>query len=130
MVLTTHEILVLLGGIFGGGVAATLVAQLLKKLFRLKVSSAIHIMATAVAGIAAGAQYIISIKSKIPPEILGISGPAIYGWSQLVYKNSKYTKGFLLTVAAKAVAPAPAGVGVSEPAPTAASPVAPVTNDF
>lgn len=121
MVLNGHEIIILLTSILGSGAGVTLFAQLLKKLFRLKVSSVIHLFVVAITAIAAGAQYVFQLKS-IPPDVLGISGPAIYGVSQFIYKDSKYVKDFLLAVAAKSAitgsTAAPSSSTVTTPTPS------------
>jgi len=93
MQLSTHEILVLLGSVLGGGVAVSLLAQAVKKSGLVK--DLVHIFVVALSAIGAVAQYLVQYHSKLPVTFLGISGASIYGVSQLVYNWSKTANGFL-----------------------------------
>lgn len=89
-----HQILVILASLLGGGVGVSLFAQLLKKVFKMKTNAVIHTMVIAISVIASVAQYILQLKSQLPPVILGISLTSIYGISQVVFKYSQYAGHF------------------------------------
>jgi hypothetical protein len=93
-----HELIILIAAIVTGAVGVNLVAQILKKLFKLKVDAVIHTMVVAVSFVAAAAQYVLTFKSQFPPEILGVSSAAIYGLSQVTFKYAKYVSGFIAKV--------------------------------
>lgn len=95
MQLTTHTILVLLGSVLGGGVGVSLVAQAVKKLGKMESEKLIHTLVVAVSLISGAAQYVLQYHSKLPTAFLGISTASIYGFSQLVFKGSKYANEFL-----------------------------------
>lgn len=97
---TTHSLLMILATTLGGGVGVHLFANVFKKLFKLKSSAVIHTMVVALASVAAGLQYVQQIHAVIPPVILGISGPAIYGFSQIIYRYVGYASDFLSQVRA------------------------------
>ena len=101
MQVSTHEIYVLIASLFAGGVGVSLVAQFIKKVAKMQTDHLIHLMVLGVTGIAAAAQYIIQYHSKLPASVLGVSTASIYGFSQLVFKYSKYTNGFLSKVYSK-----------------------------
>jgi hypothetical protein len=103
MVLNGHEIIILLSVFFGGGVGVAIAAYLFKVVFGLQSSKVIHTMVVALTVVAAGAQYLLSLKN-IPPTVLGVSSTAIYGVSQLVYKGVKAANVFLSEVQAKSAA--------------------------
>lgn len=98
MVLSSHELIVLLSTLVGSALAVNFVAQVLKKLFKLKTDSVIHTMVVAVSAVAGFAQYSVQIKSQLPPEVLGISATSIYGFSQVFFKYAQYAQGFITRV--------------------------------
>jgi hypothetical protein len=130
MVLTGHEIIGLLQVFFGGGVAVSIVAYAFTKLFGLESGKVIHTMVVGLTTVAAGAQYLLSLKS-IPPTVLGVSAPAIYGVSQLVYKGAKAANTFMgevQAVKAQKASTAAANASVAAVSVPAEAPVAPVAN--
>jgi hypothetical protein len=92
--------------LLGGGVGVTLVAQIIRKLAgsNLKSKHVIRFMVGALSFGAAGLQYVTSLKG-LPPTVLGVSAPAIYGFSQLAYQYVIKTTGFLEQVDAKETLP-------------------------
>lgn len=111
-----------LATLLGGGVAVTLIAQAVKKVFGLDSSHVIHLMVVAVSIVLAAAQYVLQSKN-LPPEVLGVSGATIYGISQLVYNEAGFAKTLLSRVqisvapAAPALATAAAGAEQAPAAP-------------
>lgn len=95
---STHQIIVILAGILGGGLGVNLFAQLFKKAFKLKADGVIHAMVVGLSVVAMAAQYVVSLKAKIPPEFLGVSGTSIYGFSQLTFKTTRIGSNFLKEV--------------------------------
>src|SRR5258708_39577689 len=98
-------------------------------------------MVVLVSGMMPAASYILQYKN-LPVSVLGLSGPAIYGFSQGVYKTAKILSDLLPKVAAalrkpaKATAAADAAVAavnppadfIEEPAPaTTTAPAEPAT---
>lgn len=71
-----------------GGVLVVLIAQAIKKFCGMDSDKAIHAMVMLVSLAATAAAYVIEFKN-LPPTILGVSGPAIYGFSQGVYHLAK-----------------------------------------
>ncbi|HEX4774843.1 MAG TPA: hypothetical protein VH234_04980 [Candidatus Saccharimonadales bacterium] len=114
MVLSTHELLALVAATLGGGLGVTLVAHLFKNVFKLESSAVIHTLVVALSAVAAGAQYVQQIHSSIPPVVLGISGPAIYGFSQIIYRYTGYGTSFLGKVRAY-------NASIAQPSTTTAS---------
>lgn len=100
MDISVATLLGLVGTTVGGGLLVSLVAQAIKKTAGLKSGAVIHTAVVALASAGAAAQYVIQIHSKIPPVVLGISGPAIYGISQAVYKYVSYGSAFAAKVSA------------------------------
>lgn len=113
MEINGHQIIVLLLTLLGGGVGVSIVAQGLKKLFKLNVNSVIRTMVAAASAVAAGAQYAVTLKSKVPPEILGVTATTIYGASQLVFQYSKDFSGFMAKVQAFDAAQKPAAASTT-----------------
>ena len=95
MQLSTHEILVLLGSVLGGGVGVSLVAQFVKKTAKMQSTHLIHAFVVAISVIGAAAQYVMQYHSKLPSSFLGVSSVSIYGFSQLLYRGSKSANAFL-----------------------------------
>lgn len=85
----------IIGALGGLGVVVALVAQGVKKSFRLDekdtklAKASIHAVVLAATTLAGYAQYVVQFHSKLPVDVLGISGASIYGVSQVVYKFSK-----------------------------------------
>lgn len=79
----------------GSGLAVTLVAYFVKKIFKLDSPHVIHLMVVGWAAIAAVAQYILQDKSKLPPEVLGVSISGVYGFATFLYKEKQYISDFL-----------------------------------
>lgn len=120
------------------GVGVVLLAQVIKKLFGMSSDAFIHLMVVLVSGLGALASYILQYKN-LPPEVLGVSGPAIYGFSQGLYKTVKILSDLLprisaalhKPVAASATAAANQAVAaVGAPADIAAEPSASNNNEF
>lgn len=95
MQLSTHEILVLLGSVLGGGVGVSLVAQFVKKTAKMQSTHLIHAFVVAISVLGAAAQYVMQYHSKLPSSFLGVSSVSIYGFSQLLYRGSKTANAFL-----------------------------------
>src|SRR5205823_5312229 len=70
------------------GVGVVVLAQVIKRLFGMDSDKAIHFMVILVSGAASLASYVLQYKN-LPPYVLGMSGPAIYGFSQGLYKTAK-----------------------------------------
>jgi hypothetical protein len=83
-----------------GGILVVLLAQALKKLFGMDSDKAIHFMVLLVSGVASIASYVLQYKN-LPVSVLGVSGPAIYGFSQGVYKTAKGSSANNLMILAK-----------------------------
>src|SRR5258708_22754247 len=81
------------------GVGVILLAQKIKKGFGMESDKAIHVMVVLVSGMMTAASYILQYKN-LPVSVLGLSGPAIYGFSQAVYNTPKILSDLLPTVAA------------------------------
>jgi hypothetical protein len=98
MELTVSQVIFILSGLLGGGVGVSIVFQGIKKFARWRgvtSDAVIHTMVVAVSFVAAATQYVLMLKTKLPPEVLGISFTSMYGVSQVVFKYSKYVRGFL-----------------------------------
>lgn len=129
--------------LLGGGAVVVLLAQGIKKVFGMNSDKAIHAMVILVSGAAAIASYVLQYKN-LPASVLGVSGPAIYGFSQGLYKSAKYVGDLLpkvsallhkpvsSTAAANAADASVAAVAapVDAAAQVAPAPVAPETNQF
>jgi hypothetical protein len=74
--------------LLASGVGVILLAQIIKKSFGMDSDKAIHVMVLLVSGVATIASYVLQYKN-LPVSILGVSSPAIYGFSQAVYKTAK-----------------------------------------
>ena len=118
--------------LLGGGVGVVVLAQVIKKVAGLNSDHVIHFMVMAVSGAAALAQYILTSRN-LPVEVLGVSAPTIYGFSQAVYKESGYLKNLLGRVQiqlapkqAAAVAADAAVAGVTAPSDAQLADIAPV----
>lgn len=129
--MTNSQILTLVISTLGGGAAASLVTQILKKLgIKLNViekeaDTVIHTLSLAVSGVATVAQYVIVLSAKVNPEVLGISGPAIHGVSQAVFKYAQAAtkllgKFQLVNKKAEAVTSSVTGTATDTPAATTA----------
>jgi hypothetical protein len=137
--MTISSVVAILSAMLGGGVGVYLVAGVVKKLFGLNSAAAVHLMVLATAAVAAGAQYVLTMKD-LPPQVLGVTTPAIYGVSQAVYNWSKQIGGVLNKVqaydalqSAQGTPAAPAEVAVADvtvPAPEAVDAEDPATADF
>lgn len=134
----------LLATLFGGGVAVTLIAQAVKKVFGLNSAHVIHLMVMAVSVAAAVAQYLLQNKN-LPVEVLGLSSGFVYAVSQAVYKEAGYISDFLSRVqiadapsastpqsdaAVNAVTVPDAAVAAAPAAPETTTPSAPNNNGF
>ena len=107
--------------LLGGGVAVSVLAELLKKVFGLNSKKVIHFLVAALAFVAAGLQYVTSLHN-LPPQVLGVSTPAIYGFSQFAYIFVSKVSGFLGRVDVTLEDKNPASTLVAtEVAPTVAS---------
>lgn len=85
MHLTSVQILEYLGILFGSGTAASVIAQIIKKSTKVKSEPIIHVVVVSVTTLAAIAQYVLTLKN-LPPEIVGVSDTAIWGFATAVYK--------------------------------------------
>ena len=120
-----------LATLLGGGVAVTLAAQAIKRVFGLNSGHVIHLMVVAVSVLLAVAQYLIQNKAKLPVEVLGVSGATIYGVSQFVYNEAGFFKTLLsrvnISLSDPATAAAPVTTsGTTETTTVVAAPAAPV----
>ena len=114
--------------LLGGGVAVTLIAQAIKRIFGLSSGHVIHLMVVAISLVAAAAQYVLQAK-QLPLEVLGISGTTIYGVSQFVYNESGYLKNLVGRVQIN-LAPATVPLASATPAVAlTAEPMAPAVTD-
>lgn len=84
----------LIGGIVASGLAVNLTAQFLKKKAGVRSGAIIHTVVVLLSAITALTQYIEQIHAKLPLTILGVSGPAIYGLTQFVFKYASYGSKF------------------------------------
>ncbi len=115
------------------GIGVVVLAQAVKKVFGMDNDTFIHFMVILVSIAATLASYVLQYKN-LPPVVLGVSGPAIYGFSQGLYKTAKALNDLLPTVAARLhKQPAPAAAiadqavaAVDVPAEIAADPGTPV----
>jgi hypothetical protein len=123
----------------GSGVGVVLLAQLIKKAWGMNSDAFIHAMVVLVSAVATLASYILQYKN-LPPIILGISGPAIYGFSQGLYKSAKVLGDLLpriqaaLRKPANTVSPeaaaAVAAMNVPADTVTGLAPAPPENNEF
>jgi hypothetical protein len=132
-----NNVMPFLLSLLGGGVGVVLLAQVIKKLFGMNSDKAIHTMVLLVSGVVAIASYILNFKS-LPVSVLGVSGPAIYGFSQGVYKTAKALGDLLPNVSAVLHKQSPAAAGAADqvmaamnaPADVAAEPASTPPNGF
>src|SRR2546425_12928174 len=97
------------------GIGVMILAQVIKKLFGMDSDKAIHFMVILVSGAASLASYVLQYKN-LPPVVLGMSGPAIYGFSQGLYKTAQALKGLLPRVSVALDKPAKATVNAADAA--------------
>jgi hypothetical protein len=76
------------------GAGVVLIAQLIKKGFGMNSGKAIHTMVILVTIAGAAVSYILKFKG-LPLAVLGISSPAMYGFSQGLYKGAIYASDIL-----------------------------------
>ena len=88
---TTNELLKILGTLLAGGVGITFLAKITKRYVKIE-DWVLHTLVVALAAVAGVLQYVYQFHSSLPPAILGVSVPALYGYSQLLYKYSGYLK--------------------------------------
>jgi hypothetical protein len=98
MVVTGHTLLVLLLVIFGGGLGVNITGVIVKRLFGIKSGTVMHTVILAITAVYSTAQYILGLHSQLPPEVLGVTGTSIYGWSQVVYRYAKSAAAFFSEV--------------------------------
>lgn len=91
--LNSHQVLTLLATALGSGVGVSLLVAAGKKFGFVK--SLAHELVMATSLIAGAAQYVIQFHSNLPTSVLGVSTLSVYGFSQLVYKNSSRLNSFL-----------------------------------
>jgi len=72
-------------------------------------------------GLSSLASYVLAYKG-LPPEVLGVSGPAIHGVSQAVYNISKEFSDYLPKVSIALDKPAKVAESVPAPAATQTAP--------
>src|SRR5437868_5701273 len=70
------------------GAAASAITQFLKKTFHMDSEHVIHAVAVLISLLAALVAYYLKFRG-LPLAVLGISGPASYGFSQGLYKLCK-----------------------------------------
>lgn len=138
MELTSELLAVLLAGTVGGGLAVNLAAYLAKKWWGLDSDGVLHTITLCFAALATVAEYIMVLKAQLPPQVMGVTGGSIYGFSQAVFKYAKIVSKFLTEVqefnasqAAKAAADADKAVAsVVAPASLVAEPATVSQPDF
>jgi hypothetical protein len=88
---TTNQLITLLTTLLGGGVGITFIAHATRKYAKIE-GKVLHTLVVALSVGAGVLQYIYQFHSSLPPAILGVSVPALYGYSQLLYKYVGYLK--------------------------------------
>jgi hypothetical protein len=95
--LDINNVGIFLDALLASGVGIVLVAQLVKKLFGMDSEKAIHAMVVGVSALSSVVAYVLQFKG-LPLTVLGISVPASYGVSQVLYKTAKYVSDYLPSV--------------------------------
>jgi hypothetical protein len=105
MQLTGHELILFIEALTACGIAVALLAKVLRWAFKGHLDEDIHKVVVFLSLVAGYAQYFDQIHTILPPYVLGVSVPAIYGVSQLAYKIAKATTALLNKTQAAADAP-------------------------
>lgn len=87
--ITSSLVIPLLLSLPAAGAGVYIAAEILKKIFGMNSGKAIHTMVVLLSIVGAVVPYLIKFKG-LPIELLGITSPAAYGFSQAIYKAAVY----------------------------------------
>lgn len=78
-----------------GGIGVFGFMKLFKKVSKVDADHILHLVTLVVSLAGAVAQYVLQLKGKLPPEVLGMTTATVYAASQLVFNTSKSLDGWL-----------------------------------